>query len=311
MLQGKYSSQPYAAPPAGCGNQDPKSTASELRFGRATKYPFCRASATLLCRTSITYIRYLPHASPGPPRPSENRRADWEVYLWLRSATYLGWKGLSRKSHAMNGTPRLRSGYPTTPQNQQTRNEQHGSATGVASPKVPLPTKATVSQESQGPMIPFNLVDAPSQRLYVAFFYLGLIVWRLCDYYALVSEETDSFQLFMKWVIIDGVVLYGLPGLKIPRLQWSSTTMTMLFALHAIFDYVLMFRVPVSRGASSETLLRSQFAQIPLEAWLIAFTRVFYDRELAVSERRVKPANVLHNASLILGKQIIHILPEG
>ncbi|KAI4206927.1 MAG: hypothetical protein LQ346_000869 [Caloplaca aetnensis] len=194
----------------------------------------------------------------------------------------------------MNGTPRLRSGYPTTPQNQQTRNEQHGSATGVASPKVPLPTKATVSQESQGPMIPFNLVDAPSQRLYVAFFYLGLIVWRLCDYYALVSEETDSFQLFMKWVIIDGVVLYGLPGLKIPRLQWSSTTMTMLFALHAIFDYVLMFRVP-----------------IPLEAWLIAFTRVFYDRELAVSERRVKPANVLHNASLILGKQIIHILPEG
>lgn len=56
---------------------------------------------------------------------------------------------------------------------------------------------------------------------------------------------------------------------------------------------------------------RSQIAQIPLEAWLVAAIRLFYDRELAVSERRVKPANVLHNASLILGKQIIHILPEG
>ncbi|KAL8760589.1 MAG: hypothetical protein Q9184_003231 [Pyrenodesmia sp. 2 TL-2023] len=194
----------------------------------------------------------------------------------------------------MNGTPRLRSAYPSTPQARQTRDGQHGAVAGVSSPKVPLPTKSTLPQESQDPMISFSLVDAPSQRLYVAFFYLGLIVWRLCDYYGLVSEETDSFRLFMKWVIIDGVVLYGLPGFKIPWLQWSSTTMTMLFALHAIFDYVLMFRV-----------------SIPLEACLVALTRVFYDRELAVSERRVRPANVLHNASLILGKQIIHILPEG
>lgn len=146
----------------------------------------------------------------------------------------------------MNGTPRLRSAYPSTPQIRQTRDERHGTAAGVASPKVPPPTESTVPQEPQGPMISFSLVDAPSQRLYVALFYLGLIVWRLCDYYGLVSDETDSFQLFMKWVVIDGVVLYGLPGLKIPWLQWSSTTMTMLFALHAIFDYVLMFRVPVS-----------------------------------------------------------------
>ena len=51
--------------------------------------------------------------------------------------------------------------------------------------------------------------------------------------------------------------------------------------------------------------------QIPLEAWLVALTKVLYDRELAVSERRVKPASILRNSSLILGKQIIHILPEG
>lgn len=43
----------------------------------------------------------------------------------------------------------------------------------------------------------------------------------------------------------------------------------------------------------------------------MAIAKVMYDRELSVSERRVKPATIMHNSSLILGKQIIHILPEG
>ena len=43
----------------------------------------------------------------------------------------------------------------------------------------------------------------------------------------------------------------------------------------------------------------------------MTFTKIVYDRELAISEKSVKPASILHNASLILGKQIIHILPEG
>ncbi|KAL8785933.1 MAG: hypothetical protein Q9213_003082 [Squamulea squamosa] len=191
----------------------------------------------------------------------------------------------------MNGTPRLRSAYPSTPQKS---NERNGSEAATSLPNVPLPTLSTHQHDPQAPLIPFSLIDGPNQRLYVAFFYLGLTIWRLCDYYGLVSDETDSLWLFMKWVAIDSIFLYGLPGLKIPWLQWSSTSITMLFIGHAIFDAVLMFRI-----------------SIPLETWLVAFVRMFYDRELAVSERRVKPANVLHNASLILGKQIIHILPEG
>ncbi|KAI4165060.1 MAG: hypothetical protein LQ342_001337 [Letrouitia transgressa] len=50
---------------------------------------------------------------------------------------------------------------------------------------------------------------------------------------------------------------------------------------------------------------------IPLESWLVALSKIFYDRELAVSERRIKPASIFQNSSLILGKQIIHILPDG
>lgn len=39
--------------------------------------------------------------------------------------------------------------------------------------------------------------------------------------------------------------------------------------------------------------------------------KVLYDRELSISENSVKASNILHNASLIMGKQIINILPEG
>lgn len=51
--------------------------------------------------------------------------------------------------------------------------------------------------------------------------------------------------------------------------------------------------------------------QLPIGAWIGGLIKMAYDRELSISERRVKPADILHNASLILGKQIINILPEG
>jgi nucleoporin POM152 len=38
---------------------------------------------------------------------------------------------------------------------------------------------------------------------------------------------------------------------------------------------------------------------------------MLYDREISISENRVKPADILHNSSLIMGKHVIHILPEG
>jgi len=65
-------------------------------------------------------------------------------------------------------------------------------------------------------------------------------------------------------------------------------------------------------GSLEQTSPRSLINdQIPLGAGLVALTRVLYDREMAVSERRVKPADIINDPSLILGRQIIHILPEG
>src|ERR1700710_2740483 len=51
--------------------------------------------------------------------------------------------------------------------------------------------------------------------------------------------------------------------------------------------------------------------QLPIEGWLLFLIKTVFDRELSISENSVRPACILHNASLIMGKQIINILPEG
>lgn len=51
--------------------------------------------------------------------------------------------------------------------------------------------------------------------------------------------------------------------------------------------------------------------QFPWQTWVLGLVKVFYDRELAISEHNVKLSNILYNHSLIMGRQIINILPEG
>ena len=109
------------------------------------------------------------------------------------------------------------------------------------------------------------------------------------------ESEEQSLWLFMKWVAIDGIFLFGLPGLRIPWLEWSSSTMLLLFLGHALADAMLMFRIPV-----------------PVTAGLAALARSIWGAyELAVNEHQVNPDTIKFNDSLILGRQIINILPEG
>lgn len=125
-------------------------------------------------------------------------------------------------------------------------------------------------------------------------FYIGLWAWRLYDFYNLVVDDTESLWLFMKWLTIDGIFLFGLPALRIPWLEWGSAVMAVLFMMHALLDGMLMFKIG-----------------IPVTSWFIALTKLIYNYETAISERKVKADDLIHNASLILGRQVIHILPEG
>lgn len=183
----------------------------------------------------------------------------------------------------------MKSAYPSTP-----KTEKREASGKTRLRKGPSIVRTSSEADENTPLIPLTLIDAPSQRAYVFGLYAALTAWRLYDYYGLISDETESVWQWLKWLFIDAVFLFGIPELRIPWLLWTPTTVVVLFTLHAFGSAVLMFRIP-----------------IPFEAWLLGFTRMIYDKELAVSERRVKPASLLQNSSLILGKQIVNILPEG
>jgi len=155
----------------------------------------------------------------------------------------------------MNGTPRLRSAYPSTPPSYQKGQAQYGSSPrsprlSSSTPSVALP--APLSTQAAPPAIPCNVVDAPSQRLIVLLCYTILNIWRFYDFSTLFSDESDAFWLFTKWVGIDTAFLYGLSALSIPWLEWSSSTFTALFIVHGTLNGMLMFRISVSIHAPSK-----------------------------------------------------------
>lgn len=140
----------------------------------------------------------------------------------------------------MSSTPRLKSAFPQTPKT----NEKTGDRAGGHPKENQIPIKLAAQDENR-PIIPFDVIDAPSQRLYVVAFYFALNAWRLYEYWVS-SDELDSTWLFLKWLSIDGVFLFALPALRIPWLEWAFSTTLALFLIHAVANAFLMFHIPVS-----------------------------------------------------------------
>ncbi|KAL6813922.1 hypothetical protein J3E69DRAFT_118282 [Trichoderma sp. SZMC 28015] len=205
----------------------------------------------------------------------------------------------------MSATHRLRSGFPAT-QTAATRRrlqddneppvDTFNSKLGLnRNPKLPLAQeKAAPRISNTQPVIPLTLLDAPQQRLYAFAVYVLLWAWKLYDWLQVVEDGDASWWLFLKWILIDFVFLFGLPELRIPWLELSQLVVTAVFASHLVTNYMLMFNIP-----------------LPWQGWLLGVAKVLYDREIAVSEHHVKVSNILNNHSLIIGKQTINILPEG
>lgn len=138
-------------------------------------------------------------------------------------------------------------------------------------------------------------MEAPQQRLWAFAIWIALWSWKFYDFYNLQELDEQSLWLFMKWIALDGIWLFSLPSFRVPWLEWSSTTMTLLFCAHALADGMMMFRIPIP--------IMAGFAALGKSVWGAY--------EVAVNEHRVNPKAVEFNESLILGRQIIHILPEG
>ncbi|KAL2210754.1 hypothetical protein CC79DRAFT_530041 [Sarocladium strictum] len=205
----------------------------------------------------------------------------------------------------MSSTPRLRSGFPATPGTSRRRTPQEtptsvsssvssnrGSTT--KSPTLPLAPENVPQSTGSEPVIPLTVLDAPQQRLYASLFYLLLWAWKLYDWLQVVEDGDSSWGLFLKWIFIDFIFLFGLPELRIPWLELSQFAVVTIFSAQLVINYMLMFNIP-----------------LPWQAWLLGFVKILWDSELSVSEHNVKVSNILNNHSLIMGKQIINILPEG
>lgn len=142
-------------------------------------------------------------------------------------------------------------------------------------------------------MIPFEVVDAPTQRLYALSFYVLLWTWKLYNAYT-VSGDLDATWFFLQWSGFDAAFLITLFWLHIPYFEYTVFVSAVIWILHVIVNFFLMYHIP-----------------IPIFFWVSGLSKVFWDRELSIGGQGVKPADIWHNSSIILGKQIIHILPEG
>lgn len=157
----------------------------------------------------------------------------------------------------MSATPRLRSGYPSTPGTTAARRnvqETPSSAGSVSSskgfsksPTLPLAPEQAAGQNRAGqPVVPLTLLDAPQQRFYAFAVYVLLWAWKLYDWLQVVEDGDSSWWLFFKWIFIDFAFLFGLPELRIPWLELSQLLVTSIFTSHLVINYMLMFNIPVS-----------------------------------------------------------------
>ncbi|KAI1763697.1 hypothetical protein GGR53DRAFT_358038 [Hypoxylon sp. FL1150] len=189
-------------------------------------------------------------------------------------------------------TPRVGAGgYPQTP---AAARAQNPNPNGRPLPAAPAPENRTNPTTLSEPVIPLNVVDAPTQRFYACAIWVALVGWRFYDWIQVLEDNGGSFYFFCKWIAFDFLFWFSLPSLRIPWLELSSSTVSMVFFAHLIWNWILMFNIPV-----------------PWQGALLGLVKIFYDKELAISEHNVKVSSILHNSSLIMGKQIINILPEG
>lgn len=159
----------------------------------------------------------------------------------------------------MNATPRLRSGFPTTPATTARRQipqdtpstvgtvSSTASASRVKQQSLPqAPENAPAKPAGSQPLIPLTVLDAPSQRFYAFALYVGLLIWKLYNWVAVVEEGEGSWSMFLKWIVIDCVYFFVLPELRIPWLEPSQAVVTSIYLVHVVANWFLMFLVPVS-----------------------------------------------------------------
>ncbi|UZJ56926.1 hypothetical protein CBS101457_006246 [Exobasidium rhododendri] len=186
------------------------------------------------------------------------------------------------------------------------------------------PSPSSSSSSSSSSLIPLSLVDAPTQRVYLASAFLLLETYKLYQIFASFYSEDSSWTLLGSFLLLNLVLVTAASRLKVPRLDYSRAKWTILFALIGAVDWVscggwrtavsLLQWVPVLGWASN----------VALDAWsselgaagegrasakrLMSASDIF-NGELSFSEHRVRLKDIIEPKHHIFGQHTIHVLP--
>ncbi|KAK7207465.1 hypothetical protein BZA70DRAFT_233542 [Myxozyma melibiosi] len=146
------------------------------------------------------------------------------------------------------------------------------------------------------PLISEQYIDAGSQRLYAIGIFVLIQAVKLYELFQIHYENKLDMELAFafKYMVIEGLYLFLLPVFRIPWLTFTPATTVILII-----------------GCSITTIALSAASTFPLAATLSAIGRALYDRELSITEHRVRAKDVVHGSDHISGRHVVHILPES
>ncbi|KAK9355429.1 hypothetical protein V1523DRAFT_405212 [Lipomyces doorenjongii] len=180
-------------------------------------------------------------------------------------------------------TTRLPSSFPPSP----LRREMNTSRPA----NTPSASEVRVS-----PLIPEQYIDVGSQRLYALSIFALIQAWKLYDLTQIHKANSTEAELSFafKYLVVEGLYLWALPVFRIPWLTFSPAVTVLQIVICSVW-----------------TVFLSSASFIPVSAFLSAIWRAVYDRELSISEHRVRAKDIVHGSSHILGRHVVHILPES
>ena len=165
--------------------------------------------------------------------------------------------------------------------------------------------KATLTNPvtNSEPLIPLSVVDAPSQRVYIASAFIAIQTYKLYSFSALIWTN-DDFALLGTFLLLDLLFVVAVSRLRTPRFDYTRSRWIIIFALLASSGWIL---------TGGWRVILSITINIPVLGWLAnTFINSWSDtfnRQVSISEHRVRLRDIIRPSHHILGQHTIHVLP--
>ncbi|KAK9460066.1 uncharacterized protein V1516DRAFT_678824 [Lipomyces oligophaga] len=201
-------------------------------------------------------------------------------------------------------TSRLPSGFPPSPSKRATKSSTANDSLFITKPTIVQPASDPPKQsiapplqpQSISPLIPEDYIDVGSQRLYMISLFVLIQTYKFYELIQLHAKNSTDAELgfAFKYLLIEGLYLWIVPVFRIPWLTFSPTV--------TIAQIIISSMITVFLSTTSAISLTAIFGTI----W-----RSIYDRELSLSEGRVRAKDIVHGSDHISGRYVINILPES